>query len=423
MAFDIKSNMINNIKAATSENDILEAKKLNKVEYISLDKLIPNPKNFYNLVDIDGLAEDILINGLNSSLIVRPIQKDKYELVGGHRRYTALKKLVDNGEKKFNIIPCVVKNLSDLDTEIVLIMDNAQTRELSELEKLEQVNRLQNLYKQKKKNGEKVGTIRKIIADNLKMSETQVQRYNSLDKLIPELDLLVKDEKLNISSASEFTSLSKESQLAIVEIVTQNEITKSEAENLKKQVKQIEKEVAEQKDIKEKELKLEYEAKITEMEKQKIDTAKENEVLKQNIETTINSEKEELKLEYEEKLEQVKNITVTEFEAKITEMENKYNKAISDKKLMDEKVKELENNKDDNGKINLENYKRNAILEKDLEDTLKSITAIVNSFENMKKNQFQISYNMNVYADSVVSKIGELKKISQELLKLGLLED
>lgn len=112
-------------------------------------------KNFYEIVDIESLAEDIKLNGLNHNLVVRKLDNDMYELISGERRYTALSKLVNEGNKEFNLVPCKVIESNDIDSEIILIQANAQSRELTEVEKLTQVERLQELYKIKKKNGEK----------------------------------------------------------------------------------------------------------------------------------------------------------------------------------------------------------------------------------------------------------------------------
>ena len=115
----ISAGMLNNISKSVKKIDEIDMKANYKIEYIALKDLVPNPKNFYELVNIEELAEDIKLNGLNSNLLVRPIgDEGKYELIGGHRRYSALSKLVSEGEKKFKIVPCQVRKLNDIDTEM-----------------------------------------------------------------------------------------------------------------------------------------------------------------------------------------------------------------------------------------------------------------------------------------------------------------
>ena len=101
------------------------------------------------------------------------------------------------------------------------IWKGANRRLLCREEKLEQVKRLTELYKTKKKNGEKVpGKIREIIANDLKLSPTQVGRYERINKnLIPELKEILENGNLTIANASEFSSLSEDNQKVILEII------------------------------------------------------------------------------------------------------------------------------------------------------------------------------------------------------------
>ena len=255
--FSISEGMLNGISKNTRKVEEFQAKENFKIEYINIDRIRRNEKNFYEIVDIEALAEDIKLNGLNHNLVVRKLDNDMYELISGERRYTALSKLVNEGNKEFNLVPCKVIESNDIDSEIILIQANAQSRELTEVEKLTQVERLQELYKIKKKNGEKVpGKIRDIIANDLKLSPTQVGRYERINnKLIPELKAVIEQGNLTIANASEFSSLSEENQRVILNIINdKTNMSKQEAIDLKNKLKKIEEE-------KELELKKAYEEK------------------------------------------------------------------------------------------------------------------------------------------------------------------
>ncbi|MDB2105076.1 ParB/RepB/Spo0J family partition protein, partial [Clostridium paraputrificum] len=236
--FSISEGMLNGISKNVKKVTELEAKEGFKLEYIDINKIHRSEKNFYEIIDIDDLAEDIKINGLNHNLVVRPTENGTYELISGERRYTALSKLVNEGNKQFASVPCKIVELNDLDAEIVLIQANAQTRELSESEKLKQVQRLSELYKAKKANGEKVGKIREVIANDLKLSPTQVGRYERINNnLIQELKELLEQGNLSTSNASEFSTLSEESQKGILEILNKNiSLSKEEAISLKQEL-------------------------------------------------------------------------------------------------------------------------------------------------------------------------------------------
>ena len=243
--FSISEGMLNGISKNTRKVEEFQAKENFKIEYINIDRIRRNEKNFYEIVDIEALAEDIKLNGLNHNLVVRKLDNDMYELISGERRYTALSKLVNEGNKEFNLVPCKVIESNDIDSEIILIQANAQSRELTEVEKLTQVERLQELYKIKKKNGEKVpGKIRDIIANDLNLSATQVGRYERINnKLIPELKAVIEQGNLTIANASEFSSLSEENQRVILNLIDDKaNMSKQEAIDLKNKLKKIEEE-------------------------------------------------------------------------------------------------------------------------------------------------------------------------------------
>ena len=147
--FSISEGLLNQVSKNVKTIEELEAKDNFKVEYIDIKNIKRNEKNFYDIVNIDELAEDIKMNGLNHNLVVRKLDDNNYELISGERRYTALSKLVKEGNKIFALVPCKVIEANDIDAEIILIQANAQTRELTEKEKLEQINKLNILYKTK----------------------------------------------------------------------------------------------------------------------------------------------------------------------------------------------------------------------------------------------------------------------------------
>lgn len=350
--FSISENMLNSISKNVDKSSLIDAKENFKFDYIDIDKLKINSKNFYPIVDIEILAEDISINGLNHNLVVRPIENGFYEIISGERRYTALKSLVDKGDNKYSKVPCKVVNLNDIDSEITLIQANAQTRELTDVEKLKQIERLTELYREKKKNGEKITNIRGLVSKDIGLSEGQVAKYSTVsNNLIPELREILNDGKLTISNATEFSSLSKENQKVILDIINNNiEISKNEAVEIKKQLKKVEKEKQQ----------------IIEIEKQKSE-----EILKLKLENE--SKSNEINLE----IEKVKKELLANSDKEKEELENKLKVLENDKNILENEKLKLEtniNNLNESIKIEVENkanQKINEIKNKFEEDKLK----------------------------------------------------
>lgn len=399
--FSISEGMLNGISKNTRKVEEFQAKDNFKIDYINIDRIKRNEKNFYEIVDIEALAEDIKLNGLNHNLVVRKLDNEMYELISGERRYTALSKLVNEGNKEFNLVPCKVIESNDIDSEIILIQANAQSRELTEVEKLTQVERLQELYKIKKKNGEKVpGKIRDIIANDLNLSATQVGRYERINnKLIPELKAVIEQGNLTIANASEFSSLSEENQRVILSIIDdKTNMSKQEAVDLKNKLKKIEeeKELELKKAYEEKELELK---RLEEEKKNQVSKLKsENENLKKKLDSNnIEEERKEIegqiKIEFEEKLKNEKVILEEElkskYDKKIEDITNEVKENNLEKqRLKDElsKLKEKSNNE-----VDIKKTKENFVLVQNLKLIDNSFKDLKSQINKMKKENVKVS--------------------------------
>lgn len=408
--FSLTEGMIGGINKNTQKVSKLKAKENFNLNYIDINDIIVNKRNFYEISDIDELAEDIQLNGLNHNLVVRPYD-DKFEIISGERRYTALKKLVDNGDDRFKLVPCKITNLNDLDAEIVLIQANAQSRELTESDRLTQIERLTELYTIKKNNGEKIGTIRKQISKDTGLSETQVGRYSTINKgLIPELKELLGQGDLNIANASEFAKLSEESQVQILEIVKNKiNINKNEAVELKKQFKKIE---DEKEELLEKEKKYKHTIKNLNKENEEITNKIDEQIEKIKLELTKeNNNKNKEKLETLEK-EKLKLRNEKE------ELLKKLNESNNIDKIIKEKTKEITSNFEEeklkiqkenkNSKIKLKETQekdKNVELHEELKLRLKSIRKDMNKVTSLLSN--------NTIIDEPITK--EIENLKVEL--------
>ncbi|MGU8477054.1 ParB/RepB/Spo0J family partition protein [Clostridium perfringens] len=370
--FSISEGMLNGISKNVKKVEEIEARDNFKVEYIDIDNIKRNEKNFYEIVDIEELAEDIKLNGLNHNLVVRKLDNGQFELISGERRYIALCKLVKEGNKTFALVPCKVIEVNDTDAEIILIQANAQTRELTEIEKLKQVQRLKELYKIKKANGEKItGKVREIIANDLKLSPTQVGRYEKINSsLIPELKTVLEKGNLTIANASEFANLSEDNQKVILELINSNiNLSKNEAIELKNKLKKIEEEKA-----------LEY--KEREMLIQENYTLKNK--LNSNIEKTNEERKElegQLRLELEKELE-------NKYADKLNSIKDEVKKQTDEKAKLKDEISRLKANAPKD--VALE-FKENITLIQSLKSIKNSLSSLYKQIDKMRTENIKIS--------------------------------
>lgn len=429
--FSISQGMLNSVSQNVKKANEIEAKNNFNVQYIDIKDIERNKKNFYEIVNVYELAEDIKMNGLNHNLVVRKLDNGKYELISGERRYTALTQLVEQGNEIFALVPCKVIEANDIDSEIILIQANAQTRELTEIEKLEQVKRLTELYKTKKKNGEKVpGKIREIIANDLKLSPTQVGRYERINKnLIPELKEILENGNLTIANASEFSSLSEDNQKVILEIINNKvEISKEEATELKVKLKKLEQEKADElkrleneKLVEIRKIENEKSVEIRRIENEKDEALRSKKLISDEV-LRLKSELDKSENKSEEEIKELENQLREELKKDLdnkylSEIENIKNEANSNKEEKERYRKELEEMKakSKENKDKSDEFKENYKLVADLKSVYQGLVSILKQHRKMKDNKIVITDDILEQLDKTMMATSILRTLKDEI--------
>lgn len=225
MAFNMMDLLNNNSRVTLAKEEIISKFKTIQID---IDELIPSNNNFYSVEEegIKELKDSIELLGLKQNLLVKKLDSNKYEIIAGHRRYMAMKRLYEEGNENFKYIPCKVEEDDDIRSELSLIITNSTARELTDWEKIHQANKLKELLTEYKKREKIPGRIRDIIANILKVSSTQIARMESISKnLIDEFKEELKEEKVNFSSAYELSKLDEEKQKEIYEDNKEKNIT------------------------------------------------------------------------------------------------------------------------------------------------------------------------------------------------------
>jgi ParB family chromosome partitioning protein len=215
---------------SSSENNEVNREKVTKFKTIPIDinDLIPwEEENFYS-IDEDELKElkdSIEIFGVQQNLVVKKVDNKnvsdsdtKYEIIAGHRRYLALKKLFEEGKTQFKYAPCKVENEEDsIKDKLLLLITNSTARQLTDWEKTKQAEKLKTLLLEYKKKEKLPGRVREIIADILSTSSTQVARMESINNnLTEEAKEEFKKGNLGITAAYETSKLPQDKQKEIV---------------------------------------------------------------------------------------------------------------------------------------------------------------------------------------------------------------
>ena len=151
-----------------------------QIEYIRLDLIDEDPNNFYQLSDIDQLAANIELCGLQQPIRVRPMEgTDRYVIVSGHRRRKAIELLAKDDPEKWAEVSCIIERdeASPALQQLRLIYANANTRKMTPAEVSAQAEQVEKLLYQLKEEGyEFPGRMRDHVAEAVGASKSKLAR-------------------------------------------------------------------------------------------------------------------------------------------------------------------------------------------------------------------------------------------------------
>nr|MCR5136013.1 ParB N-terminal domain-containing protein [Oscillospiraceae bacterium] len=194
-----------------------------QIVYIALDKLDPDPENFYNLDGLNDLAANIELIGLQQPLRVRPGSDGHYVVVSGHRRRAACLLIRDgDGDRRDMFsdgVPCIIDSdtCSDAMRKLRLIYANSSTRVLSPAEQSRQAEDVTALLYQLKEEGiEFPGRMRDHVAEACKISRSKLARLNAIRKhLVPALLARFDRGEIPEETAYQLSRLPKQAQAGV----------------------------------------------------------------------------------------------------------------------------------------------------------------------------------------------------------------
>lgn len=218
---------------AVSNLDTGAAEGREQIEYIDIELIRQDERNFYDLPGIEELAANIEFVGLQQPLRVRA-EGDTYIIISGHRRHCALSMLVGEGKARYRQVPCIVERPSGQTTavevmlqELRLIYGNSDTRRMSSADLSKQAERVEMLLYQLKEAGvEFPGKMRDHVAEACKVSASKLARLKVIrEKLDKVWEKDYQKNKLTESAAYTLAQMPAEHQQLIRAAVDDGVIT------------------------------------------------------------------------------------------------------------------------------------------------------------------------------------------------------
>lgn len=197
-------------------------------EEIKIDKLVESPRNPYKVIDndeMDALVASIKREGILIPIIARPVKGDKYEIISGHRRTFAAKKL---GMKT---IPAVIKEMTDEQADVRLVDYNLNREKVLPSEKAKAValkyNAIKRIAGVKGANNmdEEAGhNSQQIIAEQMGESGRNLRRYLLFNNLCENIMDKVDNGQMQQVVAEQFAHLDEETQIVLDKVICEDNL-------------------------------------------------------------------------------------------------------------------------------------------------------------------------------------------------------
>lgn len=206
----------------TSIDEMIDEKDY--VEDIDIDRIkanIDQPRKSFSEEALESLKSSIEKHGIIQPIIVRK-KGTKYEIIAGERRYRASKLA------KKETIPCIVKEMDDVEVRKIAIIENIQREDLSVMEEALAYRDLLDEYKLTQEElSKELGKSRSYIANTLRLLNLD---ENTLR--------LIEDEKITRGHGRALLSIDEEHRQNIINDILEENINVREVEKRVKDLKE-----------------------------------------------------------------------------------------------------------------------------------------------------------------------------------------
>ena len=197
-----------------------------KVRIISLQYVDDFPNHPFEVredEDMEKLIDSIRNNGVLNPIIVRRKEDERYEIISGHRRKYACRKL------GMDLIPMIVRDFSKDEAVIAMVDSNLQREVILPSEKAKAYKMKMDAMKRQGKRTDLTSSpmdrklkgveTAEIIGQQSGESKEQVYRFIRLNELTPELLEFVDEGKIGLRPAVELSYLQEEEMRDLVDFI------------------------------------------------------------------------------------------------------------------------------------------------------------------------------------------------------------
>lgn len=211
----LTSNRASNSSAANPGSSELQQLP---VEFLTPGKY--QPRKDMSQEALEDLASSIRAQGVIQPIVVRPLAKDKFEIIAGERRWRA-SQLAQLSE-----VPCIVKDVPDEAAVAIALIENIQREDLNAMEEAVALERLLTEF----------ALTHQQVADAVGKSRASVTNLLRLNQLNDDVKLLLEHGDIEMGHARALLALKDTEQSDAGRLVAAKQLTVRETENLVRRI-------------------------------------------------------------------------------------------------------------------------------------------------------------------------------------------
>ena len=207
----------------TSNSDSATTTITSELQQLAVEFLTPGkyqPRKDMSQEALEELASSIRAQGVIQPIVVRPLAKDKFEIIAGERRWRA-SQLAQLAE-----VPCIVKDVPDEAAVAIALIENIQREDLNAMEEAVALDRLSTEF----------ALTHQQVADAVGKSRATVTNLLRLNQLNDDVKLLLEHGDIEMGHARALLALKDTEQSDAARLVAAKQFTVRETENLVRRI-------------------------------------------------------------------------------------------------------------------------------------------------------------------------------------------
>lgn len=199
------------------ESEVQTVSNINEILLENIETNPYQPRTHFDEVALQELADSIKTQGIIQPITVRQLNKNKFQLISGERRFQASK------IAGLEAIPAYVRTADDQQMLEMALIENIQRENLNALEIAFSYQRLISECSLKQEE----------LGDRVGKNRSTVTNYLRLLKLPPDIQAAVRDGRLSMGHARALISIENiDLQLAVFKKVIENDLSVRQTEEL-----------------------------------------------------------------------------------------------------------------------------------------------------------------------------------------------